>query len=105
MKVDSSVRVEESKAELKDMSDRMDDDNYDVTYVYERSNAEEDSKCESEDDVFLDDDDNIDEAGMKVTLFWMNEDKRNNVKGLTCYVPDSMFEENDLDVIDNEEFD
>ncbi|GJT70677.1 hypothetical protein Tco_1029963 [Tanacetum coccineum] len=69
--VDDSLRVEDHQ--LNDMV--VDDTKRLRTY-----SAEEDSKCESEDDVFLDEDDNIDED-------------------------DSMFEENDLDVIDNEEFD
>ncbi|GJT17484.1 hypothetical protein Tco_0876190 [Tanacetum coccineum] len=83
MEVDLSVMVEESQAIVVEESvmvkesyddvastDRLDDDNYDATYVYEGSSYEEDSVIE-----------------------------------LTVNVPDSMFDKNDLDVIDNEEFD
>nr|GEV07799.1 RNA-directed DNA polymerase, eukaryota, reverse transcriptase zinc-binding domain protein [Tanacetum cinerariifolium] len=53
----------------------------------------------------VDEDDYIDEAGMKVNLSGINEDEPQNARGLTCYVPDVMFDDNDLDVINNEEFD
>nr|GEW58748.1 hypothetical protein [Tanacetum cinerariifolium] len=93
MDVDFSVRVKESKVGLKDMvgedsvmvkdsydgvasTDRMDDDCFDASYVYEGISEDEDSKYEPQ-----------------------------NAEGLTCYVPDVMFDENDLDVINNEESD
>ncbi|GKA94704.1 hypothetical protein Tco_0816742 [Tanacetum coccineum] len=91
MEVDLSVMVEESQAIVVEESvmvkesyddvastDRLDDDSYDATYVYEGSSYEEDS---------------------------MNETEQQNVRELTVNVPDSMFDKNDLDVIDNEEFD
>ncbi|GJY12403.1 hypothetical protein Tco_0381712 [Tanacetum coccineum] len=83
MEVDLSVMVEESQAIVVEESvmvkesyddvastDRLDDDSYDATYVYEGSSYKEDSVIE-----------------------------------LIVNVPDSMFDKNDLDVIDNEEFD
>ncbi|GJY16956.1 RNA-directed DNA polymerase, eukaryota, partial [Tanacetum coccineum] len=93
MEVDSSVMVEESQAEVNDMVvedsvrieesdddvvsiDRMDDNSYDVNYVYKGSSEEED-----------------------------NEFKSKNVGGLSVNILDFMIDENDLDVIDNEEVD
>ncbi|GJY94811.1 hypothetical protein Tco_0511172, partial [Tanacetum coccineum] len=96
--VEDSWRVEHSYDDVAS-TDKIDDD----SYVYERSGEDEDS--ESQKDVFIDEDTDIDEFKLDVNLFVMNATDQKNARVLIGNVPDFMFDENDLDVIDNEDFD
>ncbi|GJX20554.1 hypothetical protein Tco_0223231 [Tanacetum coccineum] len=89
--VNAYVTVEESHNEVKDM------------VVDDSVSDEEHSKSESRDDVFVDEDNIVDEYHVDVTLFGLIDNETQDVLGFSDQVPDSMFGENNLDVIDNEE--
>nr|GEU97691.1 reverse transcriptase domain-containing protein [Tanacetum cinerariifolium] len=105
--VEDSFDVEDCRLNdmVKDHTVRVDANHMEVdSYVRVENSVEEDSESQSKDDVFVDEDNNIDEAELEVNLFGVNVVEQENVGGLSANVLDSMFDVNDLDVIDNEDF-